>query len=353
MDHPVRADRLSQSPFWIAALAAMLTLGAGPASAEGGGAISVSGTTITRDGRPWIPKGFTLVSFVAPQKQLKPAYLSARKSYGDAILDRARALGADVLRFQVSQPGLDPQSSIYDPKYKDEVIEAIHEAQHKGFAIIVSMQWEPPAGLEGQPQMPSDNTHRAWSQIVGAFGSDPGVMLEVFNEPGMWEENPGAWATWKSGMQSLIDQLRSAGAKNVLLIDGLRGAHYLQDAPALSDPLHKLVYAIHPYMDDRDHGPSDWTRDFGRFAANHPVLTTEWNATSTLQCRPDEPAITRDFIAYLKERKIGLVLWALDLPGTLFDGNNQPIGFKDFVCGKAGYGAANLSLQYFRDIGTQ
>ncbi len=347
MDYLARGPLRDKALALVGALGVLLSLGSGSVCAE----ISVSGTSFIRDGHPWIPKGFTLVSFVAPERVLKPAYAGARKSYGDTVLERARSLGADVLRFQVSQPGLDPQSSIYDPTYREQVVNAIHEAEHKGFAIIVSMQWEPPSGLGGQPMMPSDITHRAWSQIVSALASDPNVMLEVFNEPGMWEETAGAWPKWKSGMQSLIDQLRAAGAKNLLLIDGLRGAHYLQDAPNLSDPLHKLAYAIHPYIDDRDHGPSDWTRDFGRFASNHPVLATEWNATSTLQCRPDVPQISHEFITYLKERKIGLVLWALDLHGTLFDNNDQPIGFKDFACGKAGAGAAWIALQYFHELG--
>lgn len=341
-------DRRWRLPTLMLGLCALVVCVAGRSSlAQGNSGITVRDRTLLKDGQVWVPKGFTLISFVAPEAVLLPAYKGARSSYGAAVLDRAKALGADVLRFQVSQVGLDPQSSVYDPKYLEEVTRAVKQARDKGFSVIVSMQWEPPSGLKGQPMMPSDITSRAWSKILPAFAGDKYVMLEVFNEPGMWESTPSAWPTWKSGMQGLVDQLRSGGAQNTLLLDGLRGAHYLNGAPAISDPQHKIAYAIHPYLDDKDHGPADWTRDFGNFAHDHPVLVTEWNATSTLQCRPDEPQISREFVDYLKEKNIGLVLWALDLHGTLFDGNDNPIGFKDFQCGKAGYGAAWIAIQYF------
>jgi Cellulase (glycosyl hydrolase family 5) len=329
------------------ATAMFFAAGSSLAAAEGAG-ITVEGNKLMKDGQLWVPKGFTLVGFVAPEKYLGAGFKEARNLYGPQELDRARSFGADVLRFQMSQAGLDPQSSIFDPRYMGEIVEAVHQAREKGFSVIVSMQWEPPSGLKGQPMMPSDITRRAWSRIVSAFGNDRYIMLEVFNEPGMYEETPKSWEIWQSGMQSLIDIVRRGGAQNTLLLDGLRGGHYLKDAPPIRDPLNKIVYAIHPYIDERDHGPEHWTTHFGYFARNHAVLTTEWNATSTLQCRPDDPEVSRQFIDYLKERNIGLILWALDLRGSLFDANWNPMGFKDFQCGKWGTGAANIAIEYFR-----
>jgi endoglucanase len=341
--------RMSLSTGFLPALCAAALYFAGgsaPAAAEGGG-ISVDGTRILKDGQEWVPKGFTLVGFVSPVKYMSAGFKEAHNLYGPQELERARSFGADVLRFQVSQAGLDPQSSIYDPAYMDTIIAAVHLAREKGFAVIISMQWEPPSGLANQPMMPSDITQHAWSRIVGAFAKDKFIMLELFNEPGMWETIPAAWPTWQKGMQSLVDLVRRAGSENTLLLDGLRGGHYLKDAPAIHDPMNKIVYAIHPYIDDRDHGPDDWTTHFGYFARNHAVLTSEWNATSTLQCRPDDPEVSNQFIAYLKERHIGLILWALDLRGTLFDANWSPIGFKGFQCGKWGTGAAYIAIDYF------
>jgi len=331
----------------LCAVALYLAGGSAPAAAQGAG-ITVDGATLMKDGQLWIPKGFTLVGFVSPVKYMSAGFKEAHDLYGPQELDRAHSFGADVLRFQVSQAALDQQSSIFEPQYMNDIVTAVHQAREKGFSVIISMQWEPPSGLANQPMMPSDITRRAWTRIVGAFGNDRYIMLELFNEPAMYEETPKAWSTWQSGMQSLIDIVRQGGAQNALLLDGLRGGHYLKDAPPIHDPMNKIVYAVHPYIDERDHGPDDWQNHWGYFARNHAVLTTEWNATSTLQCRPDVPDVSRQFIEFLKVRKIGLVLWALDLRGTLFDANWSPLGFKDFQCGKWGTGAAHIAIEYFQ-----
>lgn len=318
------------------------------ASAQAG--ITVQGNQFVKDGSVWVPKGFTLVSFVAPEgHEMNDYFKAARPSFGAALLNRAKSLGADVLRYQVSQVGLDERSSIYDAKYLGQIEDAVRQSRALGFAVILSMQWEAPSGLKNQPAMPADITQRAWARLAPVFANDPYVMLELFNEPGMWETTAGHWNIWQSGMQSLVNVVRAAGASNLLLLDGLRGSHYLKDAPPISDPLRKLAYAVHPYIDDRDHGAADWNRDFGNFARTYPVLTTEWNATSILNCRPDIPQVSREFLDYLKERRIGLILWALDLHGTIFDNQDNPMGFRDFECGKWGTGAAYLSLKYFKN----
>jgi endoglucanase len=342
-----RVTRWTGTFLGLCSLALYLAGGSTPAAAEGAG-ITVDGAKIMKDGQLWVPKGFTLVGFVAPLKYMSAGFKEAHDLYGPQELERAHSLGADVLRFQVSQAGLDPQSSIFVPEYMGEIIAAVHQAREKGFSVIISMQWEPPSGLAKQPMMPSDITRRAWTRIVSAFGSDKYIMLELFNEPGMYEETPKSWQTWQSGMQSLIDIVRRGGAQNTLLLDGLRGGHYLKDAPPIHDPMNKIVYAVHPYIDERDHSPEAWMDHFGYFARTHAVLTSEWNANSTLQCRPDDPEVSRQFIDFLKERKIGLVLWALDLRGSLFDANWNPMGFKDFKCGKWGTGAAYIAIDYFK-----
>ena len=47
---------------------------------------------------------------------------------------------------------------------------------------------------------------------------------------------PANWAVWQADMQALIDLVRAEGATNVLLVDGLRFAHYLGGAPPLARP---------------------------------------------------------------------------------------------------------------------
>jgi endoglucanase len=331
------------------ALAACLLLVTGVAACTANAqAITVSHNEFLKDGAPWVPNSFTLVGHVAPAGHVLSWLQGARQLQGPALLQQARSLGANTLRFQVSEPGLDPQASIYDAGYIQEVIQGVRQARAAGFVVIISMQWEAPSGLKGLTDMPNDSTGRAWSQLSHEFANDGGVMLELFNEPSMWETNPQAWPTWQSGMQSLVNEIRAAGARNVLILDGIHGSHLLAGAPAIHDPLNQLAYAVHPYFDDTNKTAADWTRQWGDFAAWHPVLITEWNALSTLNCHPDDPEVSQQLMEYIGQHHIGLDLWALDLRSTILNGQGQLLGFADYTCGKAGDGAAAVGVAYMK-----
>jgi hypothetical protein len=67
-----------------------------------------------------------------PENQQAAELLKARKSYGVAELEFARAFHANTLRFQISQPALDPGSSLYDENHLKEVEGAIRTARRAG-----------------------------------------------------------------------------------------------------------------------------------------------------------------------------------------------------------------------------
>jgi len=336
----------------LAALASSLFVMACSRPAADARGISVSGAAFTRDGKPWAPEGFSLVAIVAPPgHESGAAYASASDLYGPRLLAQAHALGANTLRFQVSQPGLDPQSPIYSPSYAQEVVDKVRQAQAAGFVAIVSMQWEKPSGLPGQPNMPGDSTLRAWSSIGPAFANDEDVMLELFNEPAMFQRNPQTWPTWRQGMQAVVDELRSEGAKNVLILDGIQYSHILAGAPEIRDPLHKLAYAVHPYFQGADDGPAVWEAKWGQFADSHPVLVSEWNALSSNQkCDPGWAQASQQFFDLLARRHIGVMIWALDLPSTVVDDSGALLTFQNFGCGARGGGAASMAVQYMKSV---
>ena len=197
--------------FWLVVLSA---------AACAGGGVTVEGNRFLRDGRPWVAEGVTLVGFVAPEAQLRPFYARAREQFGPELLDAIRVYGADLVRFQVSQTGLDPQSQFFDPDYRGEVLAAIRQTRVAGFNVIVSMQWQRPSGFRDPTGMPSATTRRAWRQLAGVLAEDRGILLEVFNEPALVQATAENWERWRKDMQSLIDVLREAGSQNVLLVGG-------------------------------------------------------------------------------------------------------------------------------------
>src|SRR5581483_4854120 len=91
------------------------------------------------------------------------------------------------------------------------------------------------------------STVRAWQSICATVGQDQGTMLEVFNEP-RERPSPSAREEWYSGMQSIVNALRSCGAQNVLLLDGLNWGRVTAGLALPQDPLNRLAFAVHPYF---------------------------------------------------------------------------------------------------------
>ncbi len=267
------------------------------------------------------------------------------------MLDEVRQFGADLVRFPVSQGGLDPQSPIYDPEYRDQVLMGIALTRGAGFNVIVDMQWQGGTGLLDPTGLPSASTQRAWRAIAPALADDPGIMLEIFNEPAIGHANPKDWRKWQATMQPLIDLLRKQGSKNVLLVGGVQYSRSFESAPALQDPLGQLGYAVHPFLGQYNQTQADWQKKFGDFAETHPVMATSFNAQAGGgYCRPELPEQAAALIDYLHEKRIGLVAWALDMP-SLREADGSYTTLDHLVCGErrdgGTGGAGEMIHEYF------
>lgn len=317
--------------------------------------VGVEGTHLTLNGHLWRSRGVALQGFVRPLALLErelaadannkeaAQLLNARRNYGPAELEFARAFHADTLRFQVSQPALDPDSSLYDSNYLNEVVDAIQTARRAGFVVMIMMQDETITGDASQAPLPTEETQRDWDLLTESFGADRGVVFELYNEPGL-DASASNWQLWLNGgeikvkvrlesflgMQKLIDHLRGNGSQNVLVLDGLgaevaipgtnrkqrEAAETLQNVPRATDPLNRVVYAVHPYQ----HGLSDeshWEEDFGTPSKSIPVWADEWSAPTDIalglgKLRNYQVAV--DLLNFLREHSIPLCTGAIDVP---------------------------------------
>jgi hypothetical protein len=287
--------------------------------------VTIKGKDFYLDGKPWLPKGIDVEALNRPLGNYESASLQEsakqlRQYWGPAEIQAIKnVFGAQLIRLTISQPGLDPQSAIYSPSYRDEVLNAIKQARASGFVVIPNMDSQAENGVPNLPCMPDDSTKRAWRTIAPSVMNDAGVMFELFNEPcrANWDQ---ARKEWAGEMQGLIDMFRSMGARNILLLDGLGYAQSTNDLFLLvhdSIP-DRLALAVHPYLDGLKKEPtttpeSYFIAHFGRDAASYPIIATEWNAVETNGCVDGRmPELALSLVRYLQHMRIGLIGWAID-----------------------------------------
>jgi endoglucanase len=351
----------------------VILLGAGAATASAGGlrrahavpaplstsGIYVQGPHLMQNGQTLVPRGVQIVGLVAPDGALAGKYIPAHQHFGAAELAQAVADHANLVRFQVSEFGLNPSDPLYDPHYLAEVESGIALARAAGLDVIVSLQAETPAGNEVRCPLDDAGAATDWDELAQAYAGDQDVMFELYNEPGL-PNSTANWALWANGgvisngaggqctavgVQSLVDEIRALGADNVIILPGLAGEQTLAGVPAITDPADptdpQLAYGIHyPNLTQTS---DDWDTEFGNIAERVPVIVTEWQANGTTNCVPDAPRAAPLLLTYLALKQIGVVGFAFDLPGTIVaDYAYDPTTYAGFSCGLFSGGAGQV-----------
>jgi endoglucanase len=335
-------------------LLASLAIGCGDSSTTGASGpsaqqvVGVSGNQMTLDGSPWLSRGVVLQGFIRPLALLKTeaptdtqaaSLLKAQLSYGPAELVDIHAYHADTIRFQISQPALDPNSALYDPQYFNDVVSAIKAARSDGFVVLIMMQDETITGDTAEGSLPTLETQNDWDLFTTAFGSDRGVIFELYNEPSL-TASAANWQLWLNGgefkvqsylgMQTLANHIRGNGAQNVFVVDGLgveafdpsntsepvsEASATLENVQTVADPLNRVVYAVHPYQ----HGLKDeslWDEEFGIPSKTLPVWADEWSAPTELRLglgSLNDFQVAVDFVNYAQAHSIPICTGAFDV----------------------------------------
>ena len=350
---------------------AMLALScARPAEAAGG--IAVAGDHFVRNGVPFTVKGVDIFGLIDPlSRTIRPDRIAARKGFGRALLLTARdQWGANTIRFQFSQDALDPQDPLYTQHYLDEIKAAVELARSLGFVVIVTVNERKVDAVH--VGMMTAATLRADHTIAKLFGNEPDVMIDVHNEPNLPAIDKGHvintdnWNLWLSGgvnddgvtlvgMQTIVDSLRRAGVTNVLVIEGLKFAEEFEGIPELKDPLSNYALAAHPYISGVNKKPENWTPNFGFLADQHRLIfAEEWGAPSETKpgkrwCKDDpDLQLPGQFLQYLRQKNMGVIGWAFDVPGTIVtDYHGTPNSYDGKRCGDTGGGPGVLLQQFF------
>ena len=230
---------------------------------------------------------------------------------GDAHPDwkRMREWGLNTLRIPLNAtswlgtPCVEDSGKTRDPdpghNYKAAVATAVKEAAEYGFYVILDLHWVAPANYCAFAQNPRpDDTNAVafWKSVASLYGQNPAVVFELFNEPfedqNLMDRKTMTWAglrdggdmnyfvtggnsykipvRWRSGgLQLLLDTVRSAGAKNVVLASGLYWSKDLTEWVNYhpKDPLQQLGAVWHAYRKSNVAGSVDATLPDFRMAA--------------------------------------------------------------------------------------
>ncbi len=193
-----------------------------------------------------------------------------------------------------------------------------------------------------------------WRDLAERYGNHPAVIFELFNEP-----HDISWEVWRDGgfvaeqrqdaavvvenqeklkgfesigMQALVDLVRQAGAKNLLVVGALDWAYDLSGILkgfALDDrDGHGIVYATHVYP-----WKSDWQGKFLDVAAKHPVIVTECGAPQEPMSflppeRHEDPSTwVPDFLGLVQKHRLHWTAWSFHpkaSPVLLLDWTYEP-----------------------------
>jgi endoglucanase len=331
-------------------------------TAPGPGNVSISGTHLQRDGVAWTPKSLQLSAFVAAPSVASGVFLGAYQNYTPAELVALKSWGADTVRLQIGQPEMDPQSALYSAAFVTALQGAVTQARADGLNVILCVQDQAQTGETTPATLPNASTTRAWGTLVTLANNDQGILFELFDQPVLAANTPN-WSLWQTANQALITSIRALGAKNVILVEGLAAGATLQGAPALSDPLSSLGYAVHPYFFANYRTPADYDANFGNFAAANVVMATEWSTLATgftEYCSTNTPADAQTLLNYLLTKNIGISGFAFDDPGfganlgyigsIVQDLNGTPTTFGNGskVCGQLGFGPGVMLQTEFK-----
>jgi len=119
--------------------------------------------------------------------------------------------------------------------YRDAIKAYVELLTSNNLIVILDLHWAAPGTEKAQGQLgmaDADHAPTFWTQVATAYGNQPNVIFDLFNEPFITDW--GCWLTGGTcakdynnadyesvGMATLIKTVRATGANNVLILGGL------------------------------------------------------------------------------------------------------------------------------------
>ncbi len=233
--------------------------------------------------------------------------------------------------------------------YRTAISHLVADLSRSGMYVIVDLHWSAPGpavALSQQPMADEDHSITFWKSVATTFAANSSVMFDLYNEPFIYSnyfQNSGenAWSCWlhgcslnqylsgghpytrnyswrAAGMQELIDAVRSTGASNVVIVNGLNWANddsgWLGHQP--QDPGGNLVAGWHEYGGEQCAAIDCWSRDIAPVALKVPLVVGETGDHTGGGC-----TLTNlpTFLPWADERGISYLAWTFNPWGYTHD----------------------------------
>ena len=188
--------------------------------------------------------------------------------------------------------------------YQQAIAQYVSLLNQNGLVAILDLHWAAPGTTPATGQLPMPDQDHAltfWSQVAGAYKNNPSVVFDLFNEPypDNNQDTPAAWACVRdggsactgllidqngqslsyqaAGMQAMLNAVRAAGARNVVMVGGPQYSGTLTRWLAYrpSDPLNQVAASWHSYNFGGCTTQSCWDTNVAPTMASVPLVTGE------------------------------------------------------------------------------
>ncbi len=183
--------------------------------------------------------------------------------------------------------------------YQRAVLDFIDLLQTRGIYAILDLHWTAAGDVLAsrlQPMMNLDHSRDFWRSVAGKTGTNQGVIYDLFNEPylELLVTDGDPWDCWLSGcevpaglgaskpfrslgMQEAIDVIRNEGAKNVILLSGIRYGSDLRsfNSHLPLDSERSIAASFHAYARRRCNVAACWEQEIAPIAQLVPVVAAE------------------------------------------------------------------------------
>ncbi|HEV2028878.1 MAG TPA: cellulase family glycosylhydrolase [Candidatus Dormibacteraeota bacterium] len=226
--------------------------------------------------------------------------------------------------------------------YRATIINFVQHLSSSGMYVIVDLHWNAPGNavaLSQQPMPDLDHSPAFWNSVARQFASELNVVFDLYNEPflyGSYFESgrQDAWSCWLSGcalnqylsggqpytkaqhwqaagMQQLIDAVRSTGASNVVIANGLNWANddsgWLAHRP--HDPTGNLAAGWHEYGGEQCAAIACWAQTIAPIAQTVPVVVGETGDHTGSDCTL---ANLPTFLPWVDSHGISYLAWTFN-----------------------------------------